>query len=90
MLNKLALFCTDPLGMNREFVDGRDLVIVPHDTNAIVEKLSWYRDNPAALRDLAESGKRQAERVYNFQSQLAPRIEILEREMNRSSVSQPA
>jgi glycosyltransferase involved in cell wall biosynthesis len=84
MLNKLALFCTDPLAMNCEFVDGRDLVIVPHDANAIVEKLSWYRDNPSALRNLAENGKRQAERVYSFQSQLKPRIKILKREMETS------
>lgn len=81
MLNEVALFCTDPLHLNAAFEDGRDLVLVPHDTAAIVEKLSWYRANPSALRALARSGRTKAARVYSFEAQLAPRLALLQRQI---------
>ncbi|MDQ0304633.1 glycosyltransferase [Ancylobacter polymorphus] len=81
MLSEVALFCTDPLHLNGAFEDGRDLVLVPHDTAAIVEKLSWYRANPSALRALARSGRTKAARVYSFEAQLAPRLALLQRQI---------
>ncbi|MGO4683900.1 class I SAM-dependent methyltransferase [Hyphomicrobium sp. 2TAF46] len=83
MLNGVALFCTDPLKLNLEFEVERDLVIVPHDADVIVERLMWYRNNPAALRNIAEAGKKRALEVYSFESQIKPRIDILKREIGR-------
>lgn len=84
MLNEVALFCTDPLNLNRAFEDGRDLVIVPHNVDAIVEKLSWYRSHPHALRELARKGRSQAVQVYSHEAQIAPRLAILNREIAAS------
>lgn len=84
MLNGVAQFCTDPLKLNLEFKVERDLVIVPHDADVIVERLMWYRNNPAALRNIAEAGKNRALEVYSFESQIKPRIDILNREIERS------
>ncbi|MDQ0346231.1 glycosyltransferase [Ancylobacter vacuolatus] len=81
MLNEVALFCTDPLNLNCAFVDDRDLVLVPHEVEAIVEKVSWYRAHPSALRELARSGRVAAERVYGFDAQLAPRLALLHRQI---------
>lgn len=39
----VALFCIDPLGVNIEFEDRKDLVIVPPDIDECVAKLLWYR-----------------------------------------------
>jgi len=84
MLNKLALFCTDPLHLNQKFEDECELVIVPHNVEAIVDRISWYRNNPIALRDLACKGRQAAQRIYSFEAQIAPRLEILRREMKQS------
>ena len=69
------------MNLNRAFVDGRDIVIVPHDVETIVERLSWYRDHPEALRDLARNGRKQAVRVYGFEAQIAPRLALLQKEI---------
>ena len=57
-----------PLNLNWEFVDGRDLVIVPHDRDAIVEKILWYRDHPIELKNVAENGRREAICVFRYQN----------------------
>src|SRR5262249_12043833 len=82
MLNKVALFCTDPLKMNVKFKDCRDLVFVPHDVSSIVDKISWYYRNPSELRSVAESGKLRAQQVYSFERQVKPRLKILKKEIS--------
>ena len=81
MLHGVALFCTDPLGLNIEFEDGKDLVIVPPDIDECVAKLLWYRLHPAELKKIGESGQKAAARVYSYERQMAPRLEILRREL---------
>ncbi|MCK0206465.1 glycosyltransferase [Starkeya koreensis] len=85
MLNEVALFCTDPLNLNCAFVDGRDIVIVPYDVDAIVEKLSWYREHPHELAELARNGRKQAARAYSFEAQLAPRLAVLRNQIESSA-----
>ncbi|QFR34840.1 glycosyltransferase [Ancylobacter sp. TS-1] len=81
MLNEVALFCTDPLNLNCAFVDGQDMVIVPHEIEAIVDRLSWYREHPDALRALGSNGRARAAQVYGFEAQLAPRLALLQQEI---------
>jgi glycosyltransferase involved in cell wall biosynthesis len=85
MLHGVALFCTDPLSQNSEFEDRKDLVIVQSDIDDCVAKLLWYRMRPAELKNVGESGQKAAARVYSYECQMAPRLEILRREMAASS-----
>lgn len=85
MLHGVALFCTDPLGLNIEFEDRKDLVIVPSDVDECVEKLLWYRMRPSELKNVGESGQKAAARVYSYERQMVPRLEILRREIAASS-----
>jgi glycosyltransferase involved in cell wall biosynthesis len=83
MLSELALFCTDPLNLNCEFVDGRDLVIIPRDVDAVVEKILHHRDRPGELKKLGERARKEALRVYSRERQILPRIEILRSELSK-------
>lgn len=84
MLHELALFCTDPLKLNRAFADGREIVIVPHESEVIVDKIAWYRANPGALKALGKHGAAAARSVYSSKKQIEPRLRILRAEMKRS------
>ncbi len=81
MLHRVAQLCTDPLGLNSKFADGKELVIVPHDPHTIVGKILYFRDYPEELRAIGEAGYRAALNVYGFDAQVKPRIKILEREI---------
>jgi len=46
----VAIFCTDPLGLNPGFQSGVDIEIVEHDADSIVELLLRYRNHPDELQ----------------------------------------
>ena len=58
---------------------------MPHDPDAIVDKILWYRDNPIELKKVAENGRREALRLYGYEKQVQPRIDILRRELSWSA-----
>ncbi|MFC0282493.1 glycosyltransferase [Camelimonas abortus] len=81
LLQEVSLFCTDPLKMNAYFAEDKDIVIVPHDADVIVDRIMWYRANPAALREIGKNGRKKALELYSYEAQIAPRLEILKREI---------
>lgn len=88
-LRTTAIFAADELHLNTHFVDGVDLVIVPHDAAraaGIIEK--YYRD-PAGLKAIAENGCRTARRLYSYGAQMAPRISSLQAELERARSRAP-
>ncbi|HKB44637.1 MAG TPA: glycosyltransferase family 4 protein, partial [Chitinophagaceae bacterium] len=80
-LRKVAVFCTDELHLNVKFTSGEDLVIIPHDSDKIVQLLEFYYSNPAKLKKLAETGSEKFRTVYNYENQILPRIRIIEAEL---------
>lgn len=83
MLNGLALLATDPLKLNVAFEDQKELVIIPRDVKSVAARIRYLHDNPAMLRDIGEAGLIRARDVYSTERQIAPRIRLLEREMNK-------
>jgi hypothetical protein len=81
-LRKVAMFCTDELNLNIKFIDGTDIVIIPHDSQKIVDILNYYYDHPLELKRIAENGSVRIRDVYNDENQMLPRIRILEKELN--------
>jgi spore maturation protein CgeB len=76
------MFCTDELNLNIKFIDGTDIVIIPHDSDKIVDILNYYYDHPLELKRIAENGSVRIRDVYNDENQMLPRIRILEKELN--------
>ena len=81
-LRRTALFCTDPLGMNDGFfVDRQDIVIIPHNPEQITEVIMHYYDNPEELKAISENGRVKILKLYSYESQIKPRIELLKKEI---------
>jgi glycosyltransferase involved in cell wall biosynthesis len=74
---KVAIFCTDNLKLNIKFMDREDIVIIPHNSDGIVEILDYYYSHPAELRKIAENGSVKIRDVYSYENQILPRIKII-------------
>ena len=86
-LRKTALFCTDELKLNTRFIDGQEIVIIPHNIGQIVETIEKYYKNPQKLKEIAENGCLKIKDVYSFKSQLLPRIKLLKEEIDHTKDS---
>jgi glycosyltransferase involved in cell wall biosynthesis len=82
-LHTVAMFCTDILELNVRFTDREDIVLIPHDANRIAEIVTYYCDRPEQLQLVAEKGCEKVREVYNYENQIAPRIQILTDLINR-------
>ena len=77
-LRKTAIFCTDPLGMNDNiFIDGKEIVIIEHDVEDILEKVEYYYKNFKELKEIGENGFKKILDVYSYENQIQPRIEVI-------------
>jgi len=84
-LRKVALFCTDELKLNNYFVDGEEIVIIPHDCDRIVKIIETYYNAPDKLRSMGEKGAAKLQEVFSYENQMLPRIRIIENEIRRES-----
>lgn len=73
----VAVFCTDPLGLNVAFRNREDIVIVPPEPEGIVAEVERYYARPDALYALSEKGKESFGRLFDTDVQMGPRIRIL-------------
>jgi glycosyltransferase involved in cell wall biosynthesis len=80
-LRKTALFCTDELGLNAYFIDGEEIVIVPHDARQIAGIIDHYYKNPEKLKAIAEKGYWKIRELYSFEAQMLPRLRVLREEL---------
>ena len=84
-MRKVAVFCTDELKLNRHFVDGEEIVIIPHDSDRIVKIIEAYYNAPDKLRSIGEKGAAKLQEVFSYEAQMLPRIRILESQIRREA-----
>ncbi len=84
-LRKVAIFSTDELNLNIKFTDRKELVIVPPSGVRIAETVEHYYAHPAELKAIAENGCTRIREVYSYENQIAPRIRILQEELERTN-----
>jgi len=75
------MFCTDELKLNNHFIDNKEIVIIPHDSDRIVHIIEAFYKNPEKLRSIAKKGATKIREVFSYESQMLPRIRLLESEM---------
>ena len=73
----VAVLCADPLGLNVAFEDGEEMVVIPHDVEAICDILDRYRDRPEEMYRLARRGQEAFARVFGMEAQMGPRLRVL-------------
>lgn len=74
-----AVFSTDILNLNKQFVDGKEIVIVKKDINEIVSKIVYYATNIKELYALSMNGRNKFMQIFDTKSQIARRIQVLQR-----------
>lgn len=74
----VAVFATDPLGLNEALIPGHEVVIVDRDPARLAETLRpWLRD-PARLYALAQAGEERFHHHWGEQAQMRPRLQLLQ------------
>ena len=74
----VAMFVTDPLGLNEgRLKHGEDVVIVSPEPEDIATAVEEYLADPARLVRLAKSGQQAMRKLFAFDTQMAPRLRVL-------------
>jgi len=90
-LRKTAIFCTDELGLNKNFfIDRQDIVIIPHDAAMITSILENYYHEPEKLKTICETGSLRIKHLYSYEAQIVPRINLLRGEIENADRSKNA
>jgi len=83
-LRKTAIFCTDPLLMNHGiFEDQKEIEIIEHDVDNIVNRIDYYYHHPNELKKLGQNGSNSIKKVYGYDRQIKSRIEVLNKVLGR-------
>lgn len=75
----VAVFCTDILGLNTKFVDGKEIVLVDPDAGQIAKKILFYYKHPQRLYKLARAGQVKFRKVFDFDSQMKKRVSLIKK-----------
>ena len=79
----VANLINDPLMLNAEFVDGRDILLLDDDFERSIARITALLENPQALMALGAGTWRSYHRVMNLDRQLWARSRIIGRELTR-------
>jgi len=89
-IRKTAIFCTDELHLNNQyFIDGEEIVIVPHNAENITEIIATYYRDPQKLKGISINGRKKILQLYSYESQISPRVRLLKNEIEISAVNKP-
>jgi len=72
------VLCTDPLGDNVAFEDGKEIVIIDRSPPNIADLIEQFRRQPQALKAIGAHGEKRFRQVFGDESQLLPRFQALE------------
>lgn len=77
-----VMVCTDVLGENRYLSDGREILIVPTNTDDIVDKVRPLMADRDRLATIGAAGRLALRRLYAVDRQITPRVEFLKHVLN--------
>jgi glycosyltransferase involved in cell wall biosynthesis len=80
-LHNVGVFCTDLLNQNEHFEHGKNLVLIPPDAGAIAGSVLEYYKAPEKLYQLSALGQKRFREVFDFDTQMLRRTDILEQYM---------
>ena len=79
----VALFATDPMGLNMWLRDGIDYVAIDRDPRRIADRLESWLATPERLYRLAESGERRFHAHWGEEAQMGPRVALMTELLSR-------
>lgn len=73
----VAVFCADALNQNIAFKENEEIVIIPHDIQAICELIDKYYNHYDSLLLLARRGQAAFSAVFALEAQMRKRLRVL-------------
>jgi glycosyltransferase involved in cell wall biosynthesis len=81
----VAVFCTDELGLNTEFVNHHDICIIPRNSQDICDIVLHYYRNLDDLYQLSENCRKSFLSIFNIDRQMSARIKIIEKYLRKDA-----
>lgn len=75
----VALFVSDDLGMNKEYIDRTDIIIIRNDSEKIFQDIIFYYNNLDLLYNISNNGKIKTQRLFNTDRQINSRQRVFDR-----------
>ncbi len=77
-LREVAMFVTDPFGMNNgRFIEKKEIEIIEPNSEFIYKLIEFYYENPYKLKLLSKNGKKKTQELYSYEKQMKPRLSII-------------
>lgn len=83
-LNGTMVMIADELKQNEFFEDQKDLIIIKSNVSTIKSEIEKLILNPGRIKEIAQAGKLKFQTVYSNQSQMNPRVEVIQNCINQS------
>jgi glycosyltransferase involved in cell wall biosynthesis len=81
----VAVFCTDELSLNTEFVNNHDICIIPRNSRDIYDIVLHYYRNLDNLYRLSENCRKSFLSVFDIDKQMSARIKIIEKYLRENA-----
>lgn len=73
-----AIFAHDEFNSAENyFTNEKDIVLTKYDTNDIIDKIIFYYNHPAALKEIGKNGAHRVKELYSLETQMDPRVNLL-------------
>jgi len=73
----VAICCTDAFGENRYFENGKEILVTPHNVEAIAATLRRLPHEPEAFEAIGAAGRARCRELYSVRAQHEPRRALL-------------
>jgi glycosyltransferase involved in cell wall biosynthesis len=85
VLNGVVALVSDELKQNSQFENKKEIVIVETTAESIEKEIIYLIENPLAMISISNDGKKKFSDVYSNESQVVPRVAVLETYINKNN-----
>ena len=73
----VPIFCSDELGINKNYEDKKDLVIIIPDIDDIIQNIEYFIKNMEELKKIGEQGQLKIQKYFDINHQISEREKFL-------------
>lgn len=78
----VPIFCSDELGLNNNYIDKQDLIIIKPDIGDIVQHIDYYIKNLSELRKIGINGQNKIQKLFDIKKQEEDRLNFINKYLN--------
>jgi len=83
-VRKVVMMCSDELGMCQNYyTDNENIILIKTEVDDIVSKIEKLYRQPKRIKEIAEKGRERIIKLYSYDSQIKPRVDLLKKVINK-------